>query len=330
MRVAVQQAPRRRPAWPFVVGGVAAVALVGGATAIALLLRSPAPSEVLPEPAPTGTAQYVPPRLRHLVEPMELPAATNVRELRSATNVVVSKQGVYCEDELVESSEWVAHLDEVKRADGLFGCLKAKREDWKSRNPGQDFPGQAVLWVDRRLQASVAKSVLQTTTYSGYPNLSFIVHDAADRNRLAALEVQPRRFTPGRIHPTVIQRIVRTHYSRLRACYEQGLGRNPNLRGRVSVSFVIGRDGKVTRAELAPPSPDDPTLLHLLEAARKKADQQQGTTLDDSAAIEQQGTTLDDSAAIECMLKVFRDLEFPEPDGGIVTVVYPIMFEPDG
>ena len=43
-------------------------------------------------------------------------------------------------------------------------------------------------------------------------------------------------------------RVVRQNYGRFRMCYEQGLGRNPNLEGRVSARFVIGRDGAVSNA----------------------------------------------------------------------------------
>ena len=53
----------------------------------------------------------------------------------------------------------------------------------------------------------------------------------------------------GHLPSEVVQRIVRQNYGRFRMCYEQGLGRNPNLQGRVAVRFVIGRDGAVSRAE---------------------------------------------------------------------------------
>ena len=49
----------------------------------------------------------------------------------------------------------------------------------------------------------------------------------------------------GRLPPEVIQRIVRQNFGRFRLCYENGLRNNPNLQGRVSVRFVIGRDGAV-------------------------------------------------------------------------------------
>jgi hypothetical protein len=95
----------------------------------------------------------------------------------------------------------------------------------------------------------------------------------------------------GRLPPEVIQRIVRQNYGRFRMCYEQGLGRNPNLQGRVSVRFVIGRDGSVSN-------------------------------------VSNGGSDLPDSGVVSCVLSAFYGLSFPQPEGGIVTVVYPIMLEP--
>src|SRR5688572_14787287 len=95
----------------------------------------------------------------------------------------------------------------------------------------------------------------------------------------------------GRLPPEVIQRIVRQNYGRFRMCYEQGLSRNPNLQGRVSARFVIGRDGSVSNASNG-------------------------------------GSDLPDSAVVSCVVSAFYGLSFPQPEGGIVTVVYPIMLSP--
>jgi TonB family protein len=62
--------------------------------------------------------------------------------------------------------------------------------------------------------------------------------------------------------------------------------------GRVAVRFVIGRDGQV-----------------------------QGAPLDG-------GSDLPDKAVVSCVLRAFASLSFPEPEGGIVTVVYPVIFSP--
>jgi hypothetical protein len=95
----------------------------------------------------------------------------------------------------------------------------------------------------------------------------------------------------GRLPPEVIQRIVRQNYGRFRMCYEQGLSRNPNLEGRVSARFVIGRDGAVSNASNG-------------------------------------GSDLPDSGVVSCVVSAFYGLSFPQPEGGIVTVVYPIMLSP--
>jgi hypothetical protein len=95
----------------------------------------------------------------------------------------------------------------------------------------------------------------------------------------------------GRLPPEVIRRIVRQNYGRFRLCYEQGLGRNPNLEGRVTVRFVIGRDGAVSN-------------------------------------VSNGGSDLPDANVVNCAIKAFYGLSFPKPEGGIVTVVYPIMLQP--
>jgi hypothetical protein len=39
-------------------------------------------------------------------------------------------------------------------------------------------------------------------------------------------------------------------------------------------------------------------------------------------------TTLPDCAVVSCIRDGFSNLEFPSPEGGIVTVHYPIILEP--
>ncbi len=94
----------------------------------------------------------------------------------------------------------------------------------------------------------------------------------------------------GRLPPEVIRRIVQRHMGAIRTCYSDGLRKNPDLSGKVNVSFVIGRDGDVTSA--------------------KSTDY-----------------TLPDAAVRACIVKVFRTMTFPQPEGGIVTVHYPIVLE---
>jgi hypothetical protein len=95
----------------------------------------------------------------------------------------------------------------------------------------------------------------------------------------------------GRFPPEAIQRIVRQNFGRFRFCYERGLVTNPNLAGRVSVRFVIGRDGSVSN-------------------------------------VADGGSDLPDRSVRACVVRAFSVLSFPQPDDGIVTVTYPIVFTP--
>ncbi len=95
----------------------------------------------------------------------------------------------------------------------------------------------------------------------------------------------------GRLPPEVIQRIVRQNFGRFRLCYENGLRTNPALQGRVAVKFVIDEKGNVKTAGDG-------------------------------------GSDLPDIAVVSCVVRGFGNLSFPQPEGGIVTVVYPIIFNP--
>ncbi len=94
----------------------------------------------------------------------------------------------------------------------------------------------------------------------------------------------------GRLPPESVRDVVRANFGRLRGCYEEALLRKPELEGRVNVKFVIDRSGVVSVAELA------------------------------------ESTTLDDTKATSCIVAQYKQMTFPEPSGGIVTVVYPVVF----
>jgi hypothetical protein len=93
----------------------------------------------------------------------------------------------------------------------------------------------------------------------------------------------------GRLPPEAVQRVVRQSFGRLRACYEAGLLRSPDLEGRIAVKFVIDRDGQVAMASTAE-------------------------------------STLGDASVAACVARAYESMSFPRPEGGIVTVVYPVVF----
>ncbi len=95
----------------------------------------------------------------------------------------------------------------------------------------------------------------------------------------------------GRLPPEAIQRIVRQSFGRFRFCYQKGLRKNPALEGRVTVKFLVDRSGAVA------------------------------TSADG-------GSSLPDPGVVDCVVRAFDNLSFPAPEGGMVTVVYPIVLVP--
>jgi len=105
------------------------------------------------------------------------------------------------------------------------------------------------------------------------------------------LHPDPNTPVSGRLPAEVIQRVIRQNFGRFRGCYEFGLRSNPNLQGRVVVSFVIGVDGSVGSASNG-------------------------------------GSDLPDPNVVSCIVRSFGSLSFPAPDGGVVSVGYPIVLAP--
>lgn len=95
----------------------------------------------------------------------------------------------------------------------------------------------------------------------------------------------------GKIPAEVVTRIVRQTFGRFRLCYEAGLRHDAHLAGTVVTRFVIDRTGGVS------------------------------TTRDG-------GSSLPSRAVIACVVRGFSKLSFPQPEAGIVTVSYPIVFAP--
>jgi len=109
----------------------------------------------------------------------------------------------------------------------------------------------------------------------------------------AAPPAPPERKV-GTLAPSAIQAVIRTQFKALRGCYEEGLKKDPSLAGPIAVRFVITEDGKVEDAK------------------------------------EDQPATRPDPGVVRCVVDAFSGFRFPTPEGGIVTVVYPIVFAPSG
>jgi hypothetical protein len=93
----------------------------------------------------------------------------------------------------------------------------------------------------------------------------------------------------GHLPDKVIDRIVKQNMGRFRLCFDSARKKTPGLEGTVKVKFVIDRQGAVSTS-------------------------QDG------------GSTFPDQDMVACVVRGFGNLSFPQPEGGIVTVVYPLHF----
>ncbi|MFO0556288.1 MAG: AgmX/PglI C-terminal domain-containing protein [Polyangiaceae bacterium] len=112
----------------------------------------------------------------------------------------------------------------------------------------------------------------------------------SERARSPILLVGATTTSSGRLAPEVIQRVLRQNAGQFRLCYSEGLKKNPQLSGKVVLTFRIARDGSV-----------------------------ENVTTD--------GSDLSDKDVLSCITKALKKASFPKPEGGTVKVVYPLALE---
>ncbi len=106
---------------------------------------------------------------------VKLPKAENVQDMIDAPMVAITGTQILVDGHAAGNTRAIEEANRLQRIDELFQILKSKRDLWKQLNPDREFPGVAVLQVDRKVPALVVKSVFQTAAYAGYPNISFMV-----------------------------------------------------------------------------------------------------------------------------------------------------------
>jgi len=158
----------------------------------------------------------------------------------------------------------------------LMMALRDSPGDFLEDAPGEIDP--ATRSYLREMHA--ASSERESTTFTAIG--SRVAHPAAFLAKNEPTVVRPAANDPAS-HATV-------ETSLAWICHQQGLRSNPNLRGTITVSFIIDRTGAVEHASLTGSLPYD-TLVSA------------------------------------CVLGAFRTLSFPEPDTGKVLVDYSIAFD---
>lgn len=97
----------------------------------------------------------------------------------------------------------------------------------------------------------------------------------------------------GGLSGDIIRQVVNANLASVKYCYEKGLKKNPELRGKVIVEFMIGTDGSVTSSSVI-------------------------------------GSTMHEADVEQCIAMVIRRWIFPKPYSGTVDVKFPFIFVPAG
>jgi hypothetical protein len=192
---------------------------------------------------------------------------------------------------VVADTREIEEANALRRVDGLFVALKAWREDWRTAHaPGLPFPGVALFAFDADARAVVVKSVFQTAAFAGFPNLGFLVArgDSVGYFPVDA-SVPGRGGVDGRLSPEVIRQRVMRESGAFRDCYKEGVKRQPGLRGRIQIHATIERDGH-------------------------------------TSGVSDTASTFPDRQVVTCVVEAFRKITFPAPEGGTVTIDYPMAF----
>lgn len=94
----------------------------------------------------------------------------------------------------------------------------------------------------------------------------------------------------GALDRSLIDRVIKRHMAQIRYCYQRQLTKNPSLKGKIVIKFVIAKDGSVSSASKKTSSMNSPPVE-------------------------------------SCIVGRFMRMKFPEPKGGgIVIVSYPFIF----
>lgn len=117
------------------------------------------------------------------------------------------------------------------------------------------------------------------------------VPDGSGAANTSGTQIAAASEVRGSIDKAEIRRVVMAHAGDIKRCYEQGLARRPDLEGRVTLKFTIGKTGTV-------------------------------------AAVSVTETTLNDRATEQCIMRTASKWVFPKPSGdGLVTVSYPFILK---
>jgi hypothetical protein len=98
------------------------------------------------------------------------------------------------------------------------------------------------------------------------------------------------RVTGGKLSKADVFKVISKNQAKINACYERQLMKSPNLSGKLTISWLIKPNGRVSNAK---------QVLSSIKSAPLK----------------------------KCILGVFKKMRFPKPKGGSVKIKYPLVFQ---
>jgi hypothetical protein len=311
---------------PLAAASVMMTAMFAGYPAAVLETASGPVKIRLLAPAPPGDGEAPLPKLLHVQWVNAHAVVSLLEEARSQSGERTGKREVrnrmkVSRSEAVQAASGRQKLEHlVSRISQLCSgqkeaCIELASVPWTGLASVAELVGMlhAVALVNRtRSDAESAREIPEITLHFRPKN------DAAGRWRIGPPAVRtgplqtaagdsPPEPGTGRLPPQEIQKVVRSNFQAIRACYEGGLRKDPDLAGRVAVRFVIGTDGKVISAESV--DPEKPAAADPLRSSSPSG-------------------SMPDANVVSCVVDLFKKLSFPTPSGGKVVVVYPFTFSP--
>lgn len=169
--------------------------------------------------------------------------------------------------------------EEKQRARGAADPLQSVGNLEMATEGGLSAPGGSGI-------ASNTKSAQRSTGAPPGP-----IPDKSGSTYSGGTQIAAASEVRGSIDKAEIRRVVMAHAGDIKRCYEQGLTRRPDLEGRVTLKFTIGKTGTV-------------------------------------AAVTVTETTLNDRSTEQCIMRSASKWVFPKPTGeGLVNVSYPFILK---
>jgi len=123
------------------------------------------------------------------------------------------------------------------------------------------------------------------------PQAAVLDEPASCLDAVPATDVGLPDATSGRLAPETIRDVIRGRHPELEGCYQLGFAQHSRLEGKVTFVFAIAVDG----------------------------------TVDDLRVAD---NSMPDCGVVRCMRDVMAQSQFPPPQGGSVSVSYPLTFAP--